>query len=256
MEKLICFMCVLIGVCTFHNRAEGITHFPTIHYMNEECNLTIRSVFDTRIQLTADPALPLKVNWTCTVIVRTDTEGEMLLILFRDFDTLSSENCRTNGLNVYASNGTLMNGPDGDCGTETPNGQFESGGSDLTFQFHTDSSEQRGNFDMLVTAISHSNDTCPPERFHCKNKRCVSVYVTCNGFDDCGDGSDEIQGCGYSSKIVIITVASVLVAAVVVSLIIFIAQYRRRKYRRLTRNSSQHGPHHPHGSHRGGYQNY
>ncbi|XP_071087813.1 uncharacterized protein [Haliotis cracherodii] len=257
METWICFVGVLLGVCTFQGSVTGITHFPTIHYLNEECDLTIRSVYDMRIKLTADPVLPLKVNWTCRIVARADSSGDMLQTLYRDLDTVDSEGCRTNGLMIYASNRTLLNGPDGNCGAVTPTGQFESGGSNLTFEFHTDSSEQQGNFDMLVTTISHSNDTCPPEKFHCKNKRCVSKYVTCNGFDDCGDGSDEIQGCGSSPKIVLICVAAVLVAAVVVSMIIFLAKYRKRKYRRLSRNSESHGHHHHHhGSHKGGYQNY
>ena len=36
---------------------------------------------------------------------------------------------------------------------------------------------------------------CPLHHFQCKNKRCVPHSKICNANNDCGDNSDEIDGC-------------------------------------------------------------
>ena len=36
---------------------------------------------------------------------------------------------------------------------------------------------------------------CPMNHFNCTNNRCVSHSGVCNGHNDCGDNSDEVQGC-------------------------------------------------------------
>lgn len=33
--------------------------------------------------------------------------------------------------------------------------------------------------------------TCPPDRFRCRNNKCIPRYALCDGIDDCGDKSDE-----------------------------------------------------------------
>ena len=36
---------------------------------------------------------------------------------------------------------------------------------------------------------------CPPRTFHCRNSRCIPEHQQCNGVNDCGDFSDEVN-CG------------------------------------------------------------
>ena len=36
---------------------------------------------------------------------------------------------------------------------------------------------------------------CPIDRFTCRNGNCVDISRKCDGNDDCGDNSDEDDGC-------------------------------------------------------------
>ena len=38
-------------------------------------------------------------------------------------------------------------------------------------------------------------DQCPLDHFQCLNQRCVPNSVVCNGENDCGDYTDESEGC-------------------------------------------------------------
>lgn len=42
---------------------------------------------------------------------------------------------------------------------------------------------------------------CGPDEFHCTNDKCVDVSLTCDGRDDCGDGSDEDKECSKNPNI-------------------------------------------------------
>ena len=34
---------------------------------------------------------------------------------------------------------------------------------------------------------------CEPNEYQCENKKCILKTWLCDGDDDCGDGSDEVQ---------------------------------------------------------------
>ena len=44
---------------------------------------------------------------------------------------------------------------------------------------------------------------CPKEKFLCNNTKCLPSTFKCNGQDDCGDNSDEIDGCVGNIKWII-----------------------------------------------------
>ena len=38
-------------------------------------------------------------------------------------------------------------------------------------------------------------EACAPGEFQCNNGRCLDIRRKCNSYDECGDGSDEVD-CG------------------------------------------------------------
>ncbi|XP_055317756.1 uncharacterized protein LOC129576557 isoform X2 [Sitodiplosis mosellana] len=52
-------------------------------------------------------------------------------------------------------------------------------------------------FAIVYTAFSYM-DCFPGPEFLCENHRCIPFFLSCDGFDHCGDGSDENERCGSS----------------------------------------------------------
>ena len=46
-----------------------------------------------------------------------------------------------------------------------------------------------------VSLIISGGFGCPDDKFTCKNLKCISHALKCDNNDDCGDNSDEEEGC-------------------------------------------------------------
>ncbi|XP_056139420.1 ST14 transmembrane serine protease matriptase a [Lampris incognitus] len=78
------------------------------------------------------------------------------------------------------------------CG-EKPGGSVTetSDSNQMTVVFISDSTYVDRGFSAMFEAID-SKDPCPKE-FQCKNQRCIKSALTCDGWNDCGDLSDELN---------------------------------------------------------------
>ncbi|XP_046333625.2 neuropilin and tolloid-like protein 1 [Haliotis rufescens] len=205
-------------------------YYPNTYYMDQKCSRTISFSKDMRLKLTLFSSTNLQRGMSCSTTIQTNTIGDKLLVNIRSLNTRSSIGCTKNSLKIYDGS-TIINGPNGDCGY-APLSDYVSSGNTLTFTFTTDNSFQTGQFDVLVTSFgSASAGTCSGNRFVCDNFRCVSNTLTCNGFDDCGDNSDEIDGC---SSITWNTgsIAGIAVGAIVFIVIVVVLSFVGRVYRR------------------------
>ena len=48
---------------------------------------------------------------------------------------------------------------------------------------------------MYMHCLKHCTANCDSDEFTCDNGECEPDYYVCDGYDDCGDNSDE-EGCG------------------------------------------------------------
>lgn len=68
--------------------------------------------------------------------------------------------------------------------------------------------------------------------FECDNNRCVPSNLKCDGDNNCGDNSDETDGCLMSMTVIIIIVVST-VALAITMILISVAVYRRYTGRKV-----------------------
>ncbi|KAK6171183.1 hypothetical protein SNE40_019429 [Patella caerulea] len=82
------------------------------------------------------------------------------------------------------------------CGRTKPTVTYKSVDDRLkiTFKKNEDVSSPKSHFQILVTEI-HTG-VCNNLQFECNNYNCIDQYdLACDGYDNCGDNSDEVKGC-------------------------------------------------------------
>ncbi|KAG8003048.1 Suppressor of tumorigenicity 14 protein-like protein, partial [Nibea albiflora] len=78
------------------------------------------------------------------------------------------------------------------CGSKPKSAVITSRSNTMTIRFNSDSSYVHQGFTAEYEAFV-PNNPCPG-RFQCSNNLCINETLQCDGWDDCGDGSDE-DGC-------------------------------------------------------------
>ncbi|XP_066304567.1 uncharacterized protein [Branchiostoma lanceolatum] len=125
-------------------------------------------------------------SWTISV-----TPGKIVKISFERFSLEVSGTCNYDSLTLY--DGTDRNAPEVKklCGSHSR--EISTCGSDAFLLFTSDGSVTQVGFSATYTA-EDPPPTCSPSDFTCFDGSCVSSATTCDGNDDCPDGSDEF-GC-------------------------------------------------------------
>ncbi|KAM3617876.1 uncharacterized protein V6R79_012267 [Siganus canaliculatus] len=75
------------------------------------------------------------------------------------------------------------------CGTKPDSTVITSRSNEMTVRFHSDSSFVDQGFTAEYEAFIPSNPC--PGRFQCSNNLCINTTLQCDGWNDCGDNSDE-----------------------------------------------------------------
>ncbi|KAI4882584.1 hypothetical protein NFI96_020277 [Prochilodus magdalenae] len=85
------------------------------------------------------------------------------------------------------------------CGNLSANTVRISNTNKMTVVFYSDASYVDRGFSATFSAFEPSNPC--PDRFLCNNKRCVNYDLRCDGWNDCGDSSDE-RNCQCASTMI------------------------------------------------------
>ncbi|MCJ8733437.1 hypothetical protein PDJAM_G00223470 [Pangasius djambal] len=85
------------------------------------------------------------------------------------------------------------------CGELPSTTMRTSTSNQMTVVFHSDASRVDRGFIANFIAFEPSNPC--PDKFLCNNKRCVSSALRCDGWNDCGDSSDE-RNCNCEASMI------------------------------------------------------
>lgn len=118
---------------------------------------------------------------SCVWNIKT-SEDKFIKILFRRFSVGPDKdlNCSTDYVMV---NDKKL------CGSNLKSPVLTVSSSRATVMFYSDSSNVTHGFTAEYEAYVPT-DPCP-NQFQCSNNLCLSLALKCDGYDDCGDGSDE-----------------------------------------------------------------
>uniref|UniRef100_A0A8C0Y6F8 ST14 transmembrane serine protease matriptase a n=2 Tax=Cyprinus carpio TaxID=7962 RepID=A0A8C0Y6F8_CYPCA len=130
--------------------------------------------------------------YTPNTFVQWELRGDPGHMLKLSFDTFNlEENCANDFVRVYdslvAMDKHLM--ADTLCGQLPANTMVTVNSNQVSVVFKSDSSQVDRGFSATYEVFDPS-DPCP-DQFQCNNKRCINPSLRCDGWNDCGDSTDE-----------------------------------------------------------------
>uniref|UniRef100_A0A3P9PTK9 ST14 transmembrane serine protease matriptase a n=1 Tax=Poecilia reticulata TaxID=8081 RepID=A0A3P9PTK9_POERE len=143
---------------------------------------------NVKIETTGFPAKSYEPN----TFTQWELRGDEGTIIKLEFDAMYlEENCSNDFVKIYDSLVPIENRALEElCGDHQDGNIFEIGTTNkMTLEFLSDHSYVDRGFQAEYEAIDPV-DPCPG-KFHCRNGLCISQNLTCDGWNDCGDMSDE-----------------------------------------------------------------
>ncbi|XP_070188091.1 low-density lipoprotein receptor-related protein 3-like isoform X2 [Littorina saxatilis] len=216
------FLCVLSAmfVCV-----SG--HYPSYEYLKKYCGRQM--TFTHSLLLGYDRHTNIfPANFKCGLHLRTPDLGWRVQVTLLDLNTKMTPGCHLVSLHVI---GDVIE-KHGVCGREAPKVLYRTQHSSVDILLRTGLLSTWGDFQLLFTSYYDStNGSCMRDDFRCNNGLCISTHLTCNGYNDCGDGSDEMLG-GCDETVDDIT--SILVVCIITQVIVCFALGQCLFRRRLT----------------------
>ncbi|XP_071786056.1 tolloid-like protein 2 [Asterias amurensis] len=151
---------------------------------------------------------------SCAVQIVGSRSYEKVLIDFIQVDLPSSSNCGSSSSDYirvndgqldsdHATLGTL-------CGSDV--GRYTSSDMFASLVFQTDGAANDGylGFKALYTIFYEDAYGCADNDYHCKNDHCIGSSLVCDGYNHCGDNSDEDDGCGSEDDLTWLMIVGII----------------------------------------------
>ncbi|XP_067651119.1 uncharacterized protein [Haliotis asinina] len=224
-------MASLFLLCLLLQATVTVFGYPSTESMDFNCGSTIY-VYESVILKLKSYSWPTEdtcsVTLTASNIYHTNAYLSVKFLGISLADSLLGD-CSLSRVDVMDPSGTFLSSRSGVCGYTTPFDQpWTSNGDSVVVRLKRLQSGSTGSFRILVSQFAYG--ICDEYgEFDCDNGRCVDSLVTCDGYDDCTDDSDETSACSWGAG----TIAGVVIA-VICTILIFMglsfAVYRRRTY--------------------------
>ncbi|XP_032905424.1 membrane frizzled-related protein [Amblyraja radiata] len=121
------------------------------------------------------------------------TWGQVVQLMFHNFSLESAGDCQYDFVEVHdqasSSPSTLMGRY---CGDSLPP-ILISPQHEMLVIFVADEGESDEGFFATYQAVNKSKVACSPHEFSCINGQCEAMQWVCDGWNDCSDGSDEMN---------------------------------------------------------------
>ncbi|XP_060074191.1 neuropilin and tolloid-like protein 2 [Ylistrum balloti] len=198
------------------------------YYMDQRCsetlNMTKLGIESAKLKLTRWSKY--RNNMACYLTIEAPV-NKFIMITFRDIDIKSGmfDSCEGDRLQIFDGRDSSVNMVGGLtyklCGERRPRGAFYTTQRYMTFLFESDSFFTDDGFSLIFT--SFHTGICLSSETACKRGQCISKSLECDGYNQCGDSTDECSITG--GPIAGIIVGAIIVIAVVI--VIFVCWRRR-----------------------------
>ncbi|XP_005094706.1 neuropilin and tolloid-like protein 1 [Aplysia californica] len=207
-------------------------------YMESACGTTI--TFTESFQMDSSTGITYKNLLDCELTV-TGPSGHFVVAQITRFELEAAltGSC-TDYLDVHDGTSTsatkLNSSPVCGSGTSIPS-NFTSSGDSMTLHLLSDSSGVYTGFNMVFVAAT--SEPCSSSQLNCNTSVCIPSSLECDGFDQCGDSTDE-QDCAAKASsdgpdVVMIVLITLTVLVVIGCVVAFVAYriYDRNRWKKF-----------------------
>ncbi|KAJ8302565.1 hypothetical protein KUTeg_018961 [Tegillarca granosa] len=206
------------------------------NYMDQRCGQTLEFTNSIRLKLTQFSKYNNNMN--CFLKIKAP-ENRKIMIVFNKVDIENGFFGLCNDDYLQIANGPSIN--DGTipglrskmCGEERPRGAYLASSNYISLKFVSDWHDRDDGFEILLTSFGEG--TCQSSEFKCEAGQCISSSLKCDGYNHCGDYSDE---CGIPAGVIAGIAVTVIVIIAIACLIVFCVCRRRRQQGYVKRTST------------------
>ncbi|XP_070564045.1 enteropeptidase-like [Ptychodera flava] len=205
-------------------------------YLDDHCGSTIVSEGD---RVYSQYSKYYENNMDCRVVFKTPHAYQRITLDFAWIDVDNYLGYCNDYIAIYDTNGAQIRKF---CGAGEP-ADIYAIGRNITLRMVTDGSRVDNGFGLVFTSYHMEYDKSCETRngsaeYLCRNGRCISSSLKCDGLNNCNDGSEE-SGCASDTVWIVLGVIFGVIILGIVALSIWYCLDSKKKKKRAERNRNQ-----------------